>query len=374
MIQRGTPFIPARLRALIRRHLSLKDYDYQRLRSENPYANKDEELFANSPAKIGIIEDISHYHKHYIAACSEMKISYQVYDLTSPDWLNKFSTSDCDAFLVWPSITNTTLKAMFDFRLRILEEDMGKILYPTAKECWLYENKPRILDWLNAHNIPHPKSWVFYDEKQAMEFADKINLPIVVKTATGASASGVEIVKSLKALRKLIKKYFTKGITPRGYSPYDRQWGFVYLQEYLPDVHEWRMVRIGKSFFGYRKEKGPDGLHSASHKWSFLDPGNNLLNLLKQVTDAGNFTSMDVDIFQTHDGSLFVNELQTVFGCTTPAIQMQVNNIPGRYLWENNQWVFQEGNFCNNHMCNLRIEYLCSLLSKNYSHNNHFLY
>lgn len=364
LIQMGTPFIPAGLRALIRRSISLKEYDYERRRAENPFVNKDEEQFANSPVKMGIIEDISHYHKHYIAACREMKISYQVFDLTSPDWVNKFSKSDSDVFLVWPSSSNTAIKAMFDFRLRILEEEMGKRLYPTTKECWLYEHKPRVLDWLNAHNISHPKSWVFYNEKRALEFAGNTKLPIVVKTATGASASGVQIVRTVQALRKVIRKCFTKGITPSGYCPYDRQWGFVYLQEYLSDVQEWRMVRIGNSFFGYRKEKGRDGLHSASNKWSWIDPGEDLLNLLKQVTDAGPYTSMDVDIFHTQDGHLLVNELQTVFGCSTPAIQMKVENVAGRYLWKSGQWEFQEGDFCRNHMCNLRIDYVCALLSK----------
>lgn len=369
LIQRVTPFIPAKLRALIRRHVSLKEYDYERRRAENPFADLKEECFPGSPFKIGIIEDISHYHRHYIAACREMKISYQVFDLTSPDWVNKFSTGDCDVFLVWPSISNTAVKAMFDSRLLILEEEMGKRVYPTWKECWLYENKPRILDWLNSNNIPHPQSWVFYDEKRALEFANHTKLPIVVKTATGASASGIQIVRSIKDLRRAIRRCFNRGLTPRGYHPHDRQWGFVYLQEYFPDVHEWRMVRIGNSFFGYRKEKGLDGLHSASSKWSWIDPGENLLNLLKQVTDAGTFTSMDVDIFLTKDGSLLVNELQTVFGCTTPAIQMKVNDIEGRYLWNSGQWVFEEGDFCRNHMCNLRIEYVIEVLSKLHSLN-----
>lgn len=367
LIQRVTPFIPAELRALIRRYVSLKEYDYYRRQAENPFTVCKEEKFPGSTIKIGIIEDISHYHKHYIMACREMKISYQIFDLTSPYWVNNFTMSDCDVFLVWPSSSNTAVKSMFDYRLRILEEEMGKRLYPTCKECWLYENKPRILDWLTVHNIPHPQSWVFYDEKRALEFASQTKLPVVIKTATGASASGIHIARSVQALKKIIKRAFNKGLTPRGYDPYDRQWGFVYIQEYLPDVHEWRMVRIGDSFFGYRKEKGTDGLHSASHKWSWIDPGEDLLNLLEKITDAGRFLSMDVDIFQTHDGRLLVNELQTVFGCTTPAIQMKVDDMEGRYVRTNGQWEFQQGEFCKNHMCNLRIEYIRTILTNSQS-------
>ena len=62
----------------------------------------------------------------------------------------------------------------------------------------------------------------------------------------------------------LIYKAFRRGIVPRGHNPMDRQWGYVYLQEYLKDAEEWRMIRIGESYFGYRKEKVGD-FHSGSH-------------------------------------------------------------------------------------------------------------
>jgi hypothetical protein len=127
-------------------------------------------------------------------------------------------------------------------------------------------------------------------------------------------------------------------------------------------VDEWRMVRIGDSFFGYRKERGPTGLHSASHTWSWINPSSQLLYLLKNVTDTGGFTSMNVDIFLTKGGRLLVNECQSVFGCSTPAIQMKVNDIEGRYLWAGSGWRFEPGSFCDNHMCNLRLKYLLRML------------
>ena len=200
---------------------------------------------------------------------------------------------------------------MFDYRLRILEHDLGLVLYPTWEECFLTEHKPRLRDWLDVHKLPHPQTWVFHDRSQALAFAAVAPIPIVCKTATGSGASGVSRIRSRSVLRQTIKRAFARGLRPKRFDAHDRQRGFVYLQEYLPDAHEWRMVRIGDSYFGYRKEKGPDGLHSASHKWSWLDPGPELLNLLKQATDAGGFTSMDVDVFLTPDGRMLINEMQT---------------------------------------------------------------
>ena len=113
---------------------------------------------------------------------------------------------------------------MFDYRLKIIEEDLGKIIYPSWKECWLTKHKPRLLDWMNAHDIPHPRSWVFLDRQEALDFAMTVGLPVVVKTATGASASGIRIVRSAAMLQSVIRAAFGRGLCPRGYDPNDRQW------------------------------------------------------------------------------------------------------------------------------------------------------
>jgi len=364
LIQKISPLIPEKIRSSIRKHINLHDYDIARRKAGNPFLNMPEEMYPDSPLQVGIIEDVAQYHKYYIAACREMKISYKVLDILRNDWITIFNDSNCDAFLVWPSNVSTVYKQVFDYRLHILEHDMEKKIYPTWRECWLTEHKPRLRDWMDANAIPHPQTWVFHDQREAVDFAGRIRLPIVAKTATGASASGIQVIWDRSKLLRIVRDAFGKGLCPHGYEPQDRQRGFIFLQEYLPDVDEWRMVRIGDSFFGYRKEKGANGLHSASHTWSWLDPGTELLDLLKKVTDTGGLTSMDVDIFVTRDGRMLVNECQTVFGCSTPAIQMKVNDTEGRYLWTEAGWHFEPGSFYANHMCNLRLAYLISQMQK----------
>jgi hypothetical protein len=361
-IYRFSRYVPAKLRAMIRSAVSLKEYDIARRIEANPYRDMPQENYQGSEFCLGIIEDVMQYHKYYIAACRDMKVSYRVLSILQSNWVEVFRDSDCDAFLVWPSNMPTSAKEAFDYRLNVLEKEMGAVIYPTWKECWLSEHKPRLRDWLEANDIPHPQTWVFYDKQQALQFAKNTPFPVVVKTATGASASGISIVHNQKQLAKAIRLAFGRGLRPKSFAPNDRQWGYIYIQKYFPKVKEWRMVRIGDSYFGYRKEPGPSGIHSASKSWSWLDPGKELLDLLREVTEKGNFTSMDVDIFLTQEDRLLVSECQTIFGCTTPAIQMKVNDKAARYLYENGQWKLEEGDFCQNHMCNLRIEYLLSKL------------
>ena len=138
------------------------------------------------------------------------------------------------------------------------------------------------------------------------------------------------------------------------------------LQEYLPNAKEWRMMRIGNSYYGYRKEKVGD-FHSGSGAWSWLDPPRKLLKLLHDVTEAGGFTSMDVDIFETEDGRYLVNELQTVFGALTPKDMLHVDGVNGRYLYnkEKDEWIFDPGDHSRNMCANARLDYLINHILPN---------
>lgn len=338
-------------------------YDLKRREMRNPYRDLTHHN-AGSEYCLGIFKEAAQHHRHYVAACMEMNVSFCVIDLLANNWRKQIEQSKCEGFLVWPTNCDTVLKSVYDDRIRILEEEMGEVVFPTAKEIWLTEQKARLRDWMDANGIAHPKTKVFYTKSEADAYSLESAYPVVVKTATGASGSGVNIVKNRKAFQSIIKAVFSRGIVPRGYSPYDRQRNMLYVQEYLADVQEWRMVRVGDSFFGYRKEKGKSGMHSASHEWSWLDPGEKLLNLVYEITEIVPAESMDVDVFMKPDGTCLINELQTVFGCTTPAEQMKINGVEGRYVRNGDSWVFEPGAFCQNHMCNLRVQALLDQLKR----------
>jgi hypothetical protein len=358
LIDKYKKFVPASVRKILRGSVSFVDYNIHQRQLRNPFHNEpDSMIFPGSRVTLGIFKENYQYHKSYIAACRSLKVSYKLLDLYSPDWQQRVNDSGCDAFLVWPSVGLSVWKEMVDDKIRILTEDMGKVVFPSIKEVWLYENKNRTQDWLRAQNIPHPKTWLFFDEKEALKFAESCTLPMVYKTNLGSTASGVKILREREALKAYIKKAFRIGIVPGGHHPLDRNWGRVFLQQHMGDVEEWRMIRIGDSFFGYRKERVGD-FHSGSHHWSWLDPGKELLDFTKMVTDKGNFRSMDVDVFRTKQGELFVNELQTVFGATTPKEMLMIDGVEGRYRFYNGVWNFEIGNYSDNQCSNLRVLYL----------------
>jgi hypothetical protein len=227
---------------------------------------------------------------------------------------------------------------------------------------------------------------VFYHEKKANQFIQEINWPVVAKSNIGASASGVKILKSLMEAEEYIASAFGKGVkrevgpkwrklkftrviqlltTPsiifkrlKHYQNIqsDVQKGFVILQDYVSHDFEWRVVRIGDSFFAHKKLKVGE-LASGSLLKNYDNPPLSLFDFVQDMTSKFELHSVAVDIFESGNGNYLVNEVQCIFG-QSDQYQMMVDGKVGRYVRQNNEWVFEEGDFNGNQCYDLRLEWV----------------
>lgn len=365
---KNNAFVPRWLKSIVLRHLRLFKLRKAIWLANDPYVN-DPPVSAYEPKYpyiLGIIKEFWHAHWPYIAACRDLRVAYKVLDVSDPEWIDVIEQSGCDAFLVWPSAHMTIWKQMYEERLKIMTEELGRLIYPSYKEVWMYESKRKMYYWLRANRIPHARTWIFYDLDQALNFANKVQLPIVFKSDHGAGSSGVIIFRNRSKLERFIKKCFKRGFLKQKAYPLDRQWGNVLFQEYVPDATEWRVIRIANSYFAYEKLKVGD-FHSGSHAWQYSRPKLDLLRFFRDITEKANFSSMDFDIFETKDGKYLVSEMQTVFGMGYPYEMCVVEGKPGRMVYQitTDSWRFEEGNFCQNYLCNQRVLALLDLLENN---------
>lgn len=313
---------------------------------------------------LGVVEEFDGNHLPYVAACEDLGVRYKTIDISGPDWTQAVRDCGCDAFLVWPSFKVSIWKRMFGERLKVLVEEMHRTIYPTYNEVWLNESKLRMSYWLEAHGIPHCRTQVFYSREGALEFARGADLPLVAKCDAGSRSAGVEILRSRSAVVRYVERRFGEGMTYRGADARDREWGSVLFQEYLPGVAEWRMIRIGESYFGHQKLRDGE-FHSGSGKAGWYDPPRELLDFVRELTDNAGYTAMNVDIFETSDGRYVVNEIQSHFAAYVES-QMYIDGKPGRYRYDyaDREWRFEEGVFCKNSCCNLRVAALLDLLNR----------
>ena len=352
---------PAWMRKTARKILPVSRYNKYLWAEENPHIGTDNEFSfkGHTKNKLGIIFDPAQYHKYYMTACIDMNVSYEVIDIRKHNWVELVKNSGCDGLIVWPLITTIVLKEMTDERLRLIEEDLKIPVYPPSNEVWLLDNKRRVSDWLKVNGFDQPETNGFFLEDEAIEFASRAQYPLVFKTVRGSVSHGVIILKNKEEAIRLIKKCFSKGIVQERSDPRNFQWDFVLFQEYLPDVEEKRMIRIGDTYICIDKVKVGD-FHSGSGYMKWGDPGENFLPLTKEITDKGAFKSMNVDFFITNDGRTLVNELHTLFhGPKIPD-----SDLKGRYTLEGGKWTFEQGNYYRNYCCNLRVLHFLETLGE----------
>ena len=314
------------------------------------------------------------------------EIKWQVINLCAYDWLEKIKYGNYDLFLTKPPGVTQRFKQLYDERLYVLCNELGAKVFPTLQEVLIYENKRFLSFWLSANNIPHPFTWVFYNKEEALNFINNYNnYPIIGKINIGASGKGIQFLNSKKEALNYIQRSFSKvGLKSRWYpdlkkgylttrikrfiknksyrnqrvSIYkaiynDSQRGFVILQEYIPHNYEWRVVRIGDSFFAHKKLKKGEKASGSLIK-EYGKPPFDLLDFVKEITDKHQLYSQSVDIFESDRGYL-INEMQCIFGQSDP-YQMLINGKPGRYVMIEGEWQFEEGDFNSNESYDLRLE------------------
>lgn len=323
-------------------------------------------------------------------SCIHMGLDYKIIDLTDFDWFEKISDYKPDVLLLKPSGLTAPFKELYDERLRILVQEQPFFCYPSLNEVLVYENKRYLSYWLKAHGVAHPKTDVFYKENEVLKYADAlVTFPIVAKTNIGASGSGVQMIHSKKNFIDYIKNTFSgKGATKRSgpnlkkgkllsrgikllLNPKrlrnkievyearakDIQKDFILIQEFIQHDFEWRVVRIGNSFFAHKKMLLGDKTSGSLAK-SYDNPPLKLLTYVRTLTDKHSFNSVAVDIFE-HESTYLVNEIQCIFG-QSDDFQMKVNGEIGRYIYIDDKWTFEKGDFNQNENYHLRLEHALS--------------
>jgi glutathione synthase/RimK-type ligase-like ATP-grasp enzyme len=328
-------------------------------------------------------------HLLWIRACEQYKEknSFRVVNLTSDNWFEEIRSEPFDILLAKPGGVTSLFKQLYDERIYILGKVLQYIIYPSPDEIFIYENKRLLSFWLKANEIPHPVTHVFYNIAEAEQFLKRGTYPVIGKVNIGASGSGVIILKDENEAIEYLKQIFSDKGARRRHGPNlniggwgkraffylknpsslsskielyktigrDIQKDFVIFQEYIPHSFEWRVVRIGDSFFAHKKLKSGDKASGALLK-SYCDPPSALLDYVKEITDRHNFFSQAVDIFESDRGYL-VNEMQCIFGQSDPH-QMIVNGKPGRYIFSDAKWIFEEGDFNSNESYDARVLWL----------------
>lgn len=299
------------------------------------------------------------------SACRRLGMTGKVFDPSCDTFFDDVSSSQCTCFLVRPEYKSALMRRIFDEKIGAIRSRMPTRIFPSENELRIYESKRELAYFLKLNDIPHPKTWVFFREEEAIDFIVTADFPLVFKSSRGAASSGVEILKNRRQAAKLIQQIFRHVyFGERVADLRDFDYGYALFQEFLPQVREFRIIKIGTSWFGHEKA-GSDGSlfmsGSGLNKWT--PPTPELLDFCHQIAVEHHFEFMCFDVFQSRDGRFLINELQTWFGSYNDS-QMYIDGVPGRYVKSGTEWVFEEGVFNVNNGMVLRLSTLSSIMSE----------
>jgi len=148
------------------------------------------------------------FSDRWIKYCKINSINYKVVNVFDNDIVKQ--CEGCSAFM-WhhhPGIFKEVLVAK---KILFALEHAGIKVFPDFKTGWHFDDKVAQKYLLEAIGVPLVPSFVFYDKKQALDWAAKISYPKVFKLKGGAGSANVKLVNSENKAIKLINKSFGKG-------------------------------------------------------------------------------------------------------------------------------------------------------------------
>ena len=244
----------------------------------------------------------------WLNACSQRKVPVLKLDLFGSDAFTLVRESGVRAIMLDLPLQNGQRLQSARHLVRAFEL-MGLQVFPTESVYWHYEDKLAQHFLFESLQIPTCPTWVFFDARDALAWAQETTYPKVWKLKTGASSSNVRLVRSREQARALILRAFGRGFSPvprllddfntklykhkkekdwpralrrlpqtvkniltsRRAVPLER--GYAFFQEFLPgNNYDTRVTVIGERAFAFRRFVRPDDFRASGSGRIDWDP------------------------------------------------------------------------------------------------------
>ena len=150
------------------------------------------------------------FSDRWITYCQRESIDYKIINCYDSDIIEKLK--DCNA-LMWHHHHGNYKDVITAKSILYALEHAGIKVFPNFHTAWHFDDKVAQKYLLEAIGAPTIPSYVFYDKKEALDWADNTTYPKVWKLKGGAGAANVKLLRSKKDAVKLINKAFGKGFS-----------------------------------------------------------------------------------------------------------------------------------------------------------------
>jgi len=164
--------------------------------------------------------------------CEQKMIVFKMVDPYALDIIEQ--VADCNAFM-WHFFHSNEKDYLCAKPILHALELAGKKVFPDHRTMWHFDDKVGQNYLMEALQFPVVPTYIFYEKKKAMTWADTAAFPKVFKLRGGAGSKNVKLVKTKAQAKRLIRKAFSSG-----FAQYDK---FESLKE------RWRRYRLGLAPF-----------------------------------------------------------------------------------------------------------------------------
>lgn len=95
--------------------------------------------------------------------------------------------------------------------MNAVEDGLGIPVWPPRPMRATFEDKIAQSYMLESLGIPHPKTWVFWREEEAMAALGELPFPLVAKLSRGIKSRGVALIRDRREAERLIRRMFSFG-------------------------------------------------------------------------------------------------------------------------------------------------------------------
>lgn len=237
-------------------------------------------------------EQINSFSRHWIDYFESQGHEVRIVDVWSPDIMQQLR--DVHGFMWrWAH-----LQGHFQIARRILpviERELSIPVFPSQKTCWHYDDKVSQEFLFEAHDIPRPTTWIWFERDRAIRWARSMaSYPLVFKLSTGASSVNVILVYTAEEAVWWIHRLFNQGafslekkngsieqiidsqssysasLLNTGFEPdpgpyfFEYHKGYVLFQKFLPNNDfDTRANIIGNRCFIFRRHNRPDDFRAS---------------------------------------------------------------------------------------------------------------
>ncbi|TXD51437.1 RimK family alpha-L-glutamate ligase [Polaribacter sp. IC063] len=236
--------------------------------------------------KLAIHHREGSFSDRWIAYCKEQGIRFKIVNCYDTNIIEHLK--DCNA-LMWHHHHADNKDVITAKRILFALEQGGIKVFPNFKTGWHFDDKVAQKYLLESINAPLVPSYVFYDKKEALGWANVTIYPKVFKLKGGAGSANVKLVRTKAQCIKFINKAFGKGFkqfdgktnfldTIKKYKSGTKSFkqviksfgrvlvstdyaknaknekGYAYFQEFLPNNDsDIRVIIIGKKAFAVKR-------------------------------------------------------------------------------------------------------------------------